>query len=209
MPSSDPFARVHGNVTTVSASATIATTTDLEKVNAASGNIVITLPSATLTTMQSFIILRTDSSANTLTIQTVSSQTINGGPTSLTLPGQWDFVELVSDSANWLIVRASTRVGGFVKATRVVTAAGAVTGVVTDQTIVVNKTSGAATTVNLPASPSLGLTMTIKDGKGDAATNNITITPAAGTIDGAATNVINANYGSRTITYNGTEWNVV
>ncbi len=89
---------------------------------------------------------------------------------------------------------------------RVVTAAGAVTITTADYVVVVNKTVGAATTVNLPASPATGLTFIIKDGKGDAATNNITITPAAGNIDGAATKVIDANYGSQIIAYNGSEW---
>lgn len=92
---------------------------------------------------------------------------------------------------------------------RVVTAAGAVTVAITDYTIIVNKTSGAATSVNLPASPTAGDTYRIKDGKGDAATNNITITPSSGNIDGAGTYVLNKNYQSVVITYNGTQWNVI
>ena len=72
-----------------------------------------------------------------------------------------------------------------------------------------NKTVGAATAANLPASPETGRRYTIKDGKGDAAANNITITPAAGTIDGAATSVINVNFGRATVAYNGTQWNLV
>lgn len=78
----------------------------------------------------------------------------------------------------------------------------------TDYIIVTNLTTPGAVAVNLPATPTAGLTYVIKDGKGDAAANNITITPAAGTIDGAATLVIAANYGRAVLTYNGTEWNV-
>lgn len=92
---------------------------------------------------------------------------------------------------------------------RVVTAAGAVTVAKTDYIVVVNKSSGAATTVNLPSSPVTGQKFIIKDGKGDAATNNITITPASGNIDGAATFVIAVNYGGVEIAYNGTQWNVL
>jgi hypothetical protein len=102
----------------------------------------------------------------------------------------------------------TTTTTGMLLATRVVTAAGAVTVGATDDVVIVNKTVGAATTVNLPA----GVTKRryiIKDGKGDAAANNITITPAAGTIDGAATLVINTNYGRATIIYNGTQWNQI
>lgn len=92
---------------------------------------------------------------------------------------------------------------------RVVTAAGAVTVAKTDYIIIVNKSSGAATTVNLPSSPVTGQPFRIKDGKGDAATNNITITPASGTIDGMSTYVLDINYGSIDVVYNGTEWNAL
>ncbi|HXT81388.1 MAG TPA: hypothetical protein VN702_17620 [Acetobacteraceae bacterium] len=99
---------------------------------------------------------------------------------------------------------------GRVKALRNVTASGSVTiSSTSDEVVVINKTAGAATAVALPATPSTGRVYTIKDGKGDAAANNITISPAAGNIDGAATLVIATNYGSASLIYNGTQWNVV
>lgn len=116
---------------------------------------------------------------------------------------------LTNSYALWMaggILRAD---GGQVGGVHVVTAAGAVTVTNADYTIVVNKTVGAATTVNLPASPLTGTVFYIKDGKGDAATNNITITPAAGNIDGAGTLVINTNYGGYQLVYNGAAWNIV
>lgn len=84
--------------------------------------------------------------------------------------------------------------------------------VVSDQSmIVIDKPSGAATAITLPASPLNGHAILIKDGKGDAGTNNITITPASGTIDGAATQVINTNYGAVFLQYSATqgEWGVL
>lgn len=96
---------------------------------------------------------------------------------------------------------------GIIRNRRLITAAGAVTVTSADDIIILNKTVGAATTVNLNSSPTTSQTYTIKDGKGDAGANNITITPAAGTIDGAATLVISTNYGSATVVYNGTQWN--
>lgn len=63
--------------------------------------------------------------------------------------------------------------------------------------------------VTLPATPNVGQLFYLKDGTGDAATNPITITPAAGTIDGALTATINANYGALTLTWNGAEWNIL
>lgn len=112
--------------------------------------------------------------------------------------------------SNAPIITQPTLSGSQIVSTRVVTASGAVTvSATTDYVVIVNKGTGAATTVNLPASPATGLTFFIKDGKGDAATNNITITPAAGNIDGASTYVITSNYGAIQITYNGTQWNIL
>ena len=89
---------------------------------------------------------------------------------------------------------------------RVATATGNVVVTASDAIVVVKKTTAAATTVALEASPATGRVVTIKDGRGDAATNTITISPAAGTIDGATTMTLAVNYGSVTVAYNGTEW---
>lgn len=91
---------------------------------------------------------------------------------------------------------------------RIVTAAGAITVTTADYLVIVNKSVGAASAVALPAGVS-GQVFVIKDGKGDAGANNITITPAAGTIDGGATLVISSNYGKTTLIYNGVQWNVL
>ena len=94
--------------------------------------------------------------------------------------------------------------------TTVKTTSGNVT-CINESQVVVKKDSGAATTVTLPATLMTGQTVIVKDGKGDAATNNITIQPdgvTATTIDGASTYVINANYGAVALTWNGTEWGV-
>lgn len=91
---------------------------------------------------------------------------------------------------------------------RVVTAAGDVTVGATDIVILLDKTVGAATNINLPPSGSRSASVSVKDIKGDAHTNNITFVPAAGeTIDGfsaaaAAANgtaLIDINYGKKTV----------
>lgn len=101
-----------------------------------------------------------------------------------------------------------TMQSGQVGAVRVVVAAGAITVTTADYLVVVNKTVGAASAVALPAGVT-GQAFVIKDGKGDANANNITITPAAGNIDGAGTLVMTVNYQAVKIQYNGTQWNVV
>lgn len=81
-----------------------------------------------------------------------------------------------------------------------------VTVVNTDDVVSIQVPGSVPVAVNLPAGV-LGRTFNIKDGLGLAtAIAPITITPAAGTIDGAATAVINVPYGSLTLVYNGTQW---
>lgn len=102
----------------------------------------------------------------------------------------------------------ATFTGGMRWGVRVVVAAGAITLTNADVVVVANKTVGAATVVNLPAGVA-NQVFVIKDGKGDANSNNLTVTPAAGTIDGAATYVMNVAYQSVTLVYSGTQWNVM
>lgn len=59
----------------------------------------------------------------------------------------------------------------------------------------------------LPVSP-LGTAFVIKDVDGDALINPITVTATGATIDGFANYVIDSPFGSITLVFNGTEWNV-
>ena len=61
--------------------------------------------------------------------------------------------------------------------------------------------------INLPLAPT-GTVYFIKDISGQAATNPITIQDVT-TIDGATTALINTDYGSLSLLFNGTEWNLV
>lgn len=95
---------------------------------------------------------------------------------------------------------------------RVVTAAGAIVGVVTDGTVVINKTVAAASTYALPTTATAGQIIIIKDGKGDANTNNITVTAASGNVEGVIGTtgyVITTNKDSVSFQYDGTNWWVV
>ena len=84
-----------------------------------------------------------------------------------------------------------------------------VTVVNTDDVISVEVTPAVAVAVNLPAGVT-GRVFNIKDGLGLAsAATPITITPAAGTIDGAATATINVPYGSLDLVYSGVEWKII
>ena len=78
-----------------------------------------------------------------------------------------------------------------------------------DDVISVEVTPAVAVAVNLPVGVT-GQVFNIKDGLGLASVATpITITPAAGTIDGAATATINIPYGSLQLIYSGTEWKIL
>jgi hypothetical protein len=73
---------------------------------------------------------------------------------------------------------------------------------------IIVSTSASAVEITLPANPQLGTTITVVD-NGNAGTNNITITPPAGTaINGVDTNSITiaGNYGGLTLVSDGTNW---
>lgn len=90
---------------------------------------------------------------------------------------------------------------------RAVTAAGDVTGLASDRLLVINKTVGAATAVSLPPTPTPGQRFTVLDGKGDAGTNNITI---SGSINGGTSYVISANFGVlHLVAISATAWRIL
>lgn len=81
----------------------ILTSDQIILVSASGGNTTVTLPTAVGVSGKKYSIKRTDSSANTLTIGTTSSQTIDGD-TSYLLVAQYDTITVVSDGANWHII---------------------------------------------------------------------------------------------------------
>lgn len=68
--------------------------------DATSGAITLTLPDATLAPGRLYRLKKIDSSANTVTVATTSSQTIDGA-TTYVLSNQYDSIVVLSDNANW------------------------------------------------------------------------------------------------------------
>jgi hypothetical protein len=90
-------------VRTITASASVRIIDETILVNAASGPVTVTLISAVATPNQ-YTIKKIDSSANVVTVATVSSQTIDGSPTA-TLPDQWNRLTVAPDgSGNWTLI---------------------------------------------------------------------------------------------------------
>jgi hypothetical protein len=122
----------------------------------------------------------------------------------------YDDVYFIGGSAANLVLTNATINGLKYNSTlRVITSSGDVAVLSTDNVIIVNKTVGATTAVNLPSSPSTNQYFVVKDGKGDANTNNITINGNGKTIDGGSSLIIGSPYGWNQLIYNGTEWNII
>lgn len=109
---------------------------------------------------------------------------------------------LVWNAISGLFTLVPASAVGSSKVVKTLTAAGPYTALPTDEVLIVNQTVGAAFTINVDWSTRTK-PLRVVDGKGDAATNNITITPAAGQTQLASTNysyVIDGNGGSITLT---------
>jgi hypothetical protein len=133
-------------------------------------------------------------------------------PAITSIPQNWTLCLQSDGTALYATLNpASTSSGGapVISATRRITASGAVTvSATTDYYICIAKGTPAATPVDLPATPTTGLTFKIKDCGGVAAADNITITPNSGNIDGAATYVMSTNWQAVEVIYDGTQWTV-
>jgi hypothetical protein len=123
---------------------------------------------------------------------------LNGGPAGTILTNDG------SGNASWQTISTPNHVP-----VRIIRSAGYVAVSSSDYLIAVNKTVNVGTAVILPSNPRIGDSYIIKDAKGDAQINNITVSPASGTIDGAGTFVISSNYGSVRVVFNGTEWSII
>ena len=74
---------------------------NVKLINATSGAVTVTLPTA-VSNAASFIIKKTDSSTNKVTIDGYSTETIDGS-TTYVLNDQYNYVEIVSNGTNWVV----------------------------------------------------------------------------------------------------------
>jgi hypothetical protein len=90
-------------ITSVSTNTTLTNSAELVLATAGVSGITVTLPTSVSNSGLVIRIKRIDNAAGIVTIATTSSQTIDG-LTNYFLVNQYQFVFLVSDGANWLIV---------------------------------------------------------------------------------------------------------
>ena len=113
---------------------------------------------------------------------------------------------LTIDGASGVTVASTLNAGAaIIEKTRTVSTATDTISATGDYFLCVAYTSTGAVTETLPAGVA-GQTFLIKDCGGGAATHNITIAPASGTIDGGSYYSLNTNYGSVAVTYVNSQW---
>ena len=158
---------------------------------------------------QTFVIVDGNGTAgtNNITVFGTGGQTINGAGSYIinTARGGAAF-QYSSTGSGWFVVgQIGSGGGGSGTNFPVRTAVSSpVTVSASDFCVMTNLSVAGPVTVNLPAGID-GTVYAIVDAKGDASTNNITITPASGQINGASTYVINYDKGGVLIQYNATE----
>lgn len=82
----------------------LATASDqIIRVNAISGELTVTLPTATLLQGKSYIIKKVDASVNHVVVSADGTETIDGS-NDQRLTAQYEALTLVSDGSNWMIV---------------------------------------------------------------------------------------------------------
>jgi hypothetical protein len=124
-------------------------------------------------------------------------------PTSILAGAGITIAPITGTGANTITISASGVQG---VAVRIAVATPIIVSAATDDVISVQVPGPVPVAVTLPAGVT-GQQFTIKDALGLASVATpITITPLAGTIDGAATATINAPFGSLTLVYNSTQW---
>lgn len=97
------FLGYQGNLVSKTANYTAVGLDETVLASAAAGAVTITLPTAAGVTGKVYVVKKTDSSANAVTIATTSAQTIDG-TTTKSLGYQYDAYRVQSDGANWVVV---------------------------------------------------------------------------------------------------------
>lgn len=176
------------------------------------GAVAVTLPTGVNGQILVVVDGKGDAGINNVTVSGNGGQQINGAATFvINQPRGAVIVQFSTTEGQWIVLASLSGGGGSGTTFPVRTAlTSPVTVTVADFCIMTNLTVPGAVAVNLPAGVD-GALIAIVDAKGDALTNNITITPNSGLIQGASTLVLNRNNSGVLIQYNTTEtqWKVL
>lgn len=152
-----------------------------------------------------------DAGTNNITITGTGGQTVGGGASLvLNTNGASVWLQFSTTIGGWVLLGSGGGGGGGSSFPTRTALTSPVTVLANDFSVMTNLTVPGAVAVDLPAGTD-GKLIAIIDAKGDAATNNITITPAAGQINNAATRVISRDNGGVLLQYNSdeTQWKIL
>lgn len=135
---------------------------------------------------------------------------LGNGPSNTVLVGGSQNIFTPNPSMSGTFTSTGLTNNGFLVVNNTATTTSPYVVVSTDYIVSMNA-SGGAKIVHLPNAPTSGRVFVVKDVSGIAATNNITITTVGGvvTIDGATSYVMNVNYQSLMLVFNGTSYFVI
>jgi hypothetical protein len=148
-------------------------------------------------------------SAGDITLDTANGITIDAGEEVTIASADGDISISANTAGDNVVLTAANNtsyvyVNGALKLDRLATAVGAA---IDFKPITAVTNTSAARALTLPAALNIaGSVKFIKDEGGSAGTNAITVTPAAGLIDGAAAETISSDYGVLGLYANGTNW---
>lgn len=172
--------------------------------DATSAGFTVALPAAASNIGKKYIIVKTDSTFNAVTIDGNASETINGA-TTRTLNTQYEAVQIVCDGANWYLTNAYTN-GAFTSYTPTFTGLGTVTNNVSfwrrlaDSIEIIGRTT-AGTAAASTASLTLPTGLSIDTAKTSASLNFVAGNGFVATTTPLAINVITSPGTSTTILY--------
>ncbi len=161
-----------------------------------------------------------DDGSSPITVPILPNQGVSGPGSSTdnaiatfdgTSGGQLQSSPATLDDFGNLVTPGGAQIGGaFCLAPRIITFSGPVSIVSTDSVVMINKTASEATTLTLPASQKTGRMIVIKDLKGDANSNFITIITSGGELlDGLSGFILTQSYQSINLIYNGSGWSIL
>jgi hypothetical protein len=105
-----PVMRFSAQVGSYSTTTTISMEDTIILASASGGSITLTLPAAATYPGKVYKIKKTDSSANTVTIDGNASETIDGTLVKY-IDNQYDSIEIVSDGTNWAMISDARKIG--------------------------------------------------------------------------------------------------
>lgn len=116
--STDPTHEQDVDIPTIVASGSLLPATHrCVQVDATGANVNLNLPAANLSNKVTFYIIRTVTESNTINLNPLGGDLINGSNASIAMVNLFDFIEVRSDGVEWFVLNTNIEVGSFLSTT--------------------------------------------------------------------------------------------